>query len=90
MITFKVQFSLIIFSYIYGKAFYYLLYLCRHYINYPNIIYRIINTFTFFVTLSLIYFIGLEIVCDGILHIYSFFIIIGVGYLTHFVANKKK
>ncbi len=90
MIQINTQFSIIIFSLLYGLFFYYLLFLCRNYINYPNIFYRFINTFTFFTFLALVYFIGIEIVCDGILHIYSFIIIFGVCYVVNFIANKKK
>ena len=66
MIEFKFQLSIIIFSYIYGLLLYYLLYLCRDYINYPNYFFRVINTLTFFLTFSLIYLFGLELICDGI------------------------
>lgn len=90
MIEFNTQLSIIIFSIIYGLLFYYLIVLCRHYINHPKIIFRFINTFTFFTFVALIYFIGLEIVCNGILHIYSFLIIILVCYIVNFIANKKK
>lgn len=90
MIEFGTQLDIIIFSYIYGLLFYYLLYLCRNYVNYKTLFFRIINTISFFLLFSLIYFIGLEIVCDGILHIYSLFIVIFAGYTMHFVAKKKK
>lgn len=90
MIDINVQLSIIIFSYIYGLLFYWLLFLCRNYINYKNSIYRIINTTTFFLLFSLLYFIGIEIVCDGILHIYSLFIVILSGYMEHIIAKKIK
>ena len=90
MIEFNTQLDIIIFSYIYGLLFYYLLYLCRDYINHKTLFFRTINTISFFLFFSLVYFIGLEIVCDGILHIYSLFIVIFVGYTMHFIAKKKK
>ena len=90
MIEFKFQLSIIIFSYIYGLLLYYLLYLCRDYINYPNYFFRVINTLTFFLTFSLIYLFGLELICDGILHIYSLFIVVFTGYITHLIAKIKK
>ncbi len=90
MINLNVQISIIIFSYIYGLLFYYLLYLCRDYINYKNYIFKIINTITFFLTMTFVYFIGIEIVCDGILHIYSLIIVILAGLIEHFVAKIKK
>ena len=71
MIELNIQVDIIIYSIIYGLLFYYLLYLCRDYLNYNTYIFRLLNTFTFFMSLSLIYIIGLDIVCDGILHIYS-------------------
>jgi len=90
MIELNIQVDIIIYSIIYGLLFYYLLYLCRDYLNYNTYIFRLLNTFTFFMSLSLIYIIGLDIVCDGILHIYSIFIVILVGIVNHFVAKKKK
>lgn len=90
MIEFNTQLDIIIFSYIYGLLFYYLLYLCRDYINHKTLFFRIINTISFFLFFSLVYFIGLEIVCDGILHIYSLFIVIFAGYTMYFIAKKKK
>ncbi len=90
MINIKAQLSIIIFSYIYGSLFYYLLFLCRNYINYKNRIYKIINTISFFLLFSLLYFIGIEIVCDGILHIYSLFIVILTGYIEHIIAKNIK
>lgn len=90
MIPFNIQFSLIIYSIIYGLFFYYIIYLCRYYLDYPNTFYRIINTLTLFLFLAMTYFIGIEIVCDGILHIYSLLVITCVSSLCNFVANRKK
>ena len=90
MIDFNTQISIIVFSYIYGLLFYYLIYLCRKYINYELVFFRIINTITFFLSFSIIYFIGLELVCDGILHIYSLIIVIFTGFVSHLIAKKKK
>lgn len=90
MIDLNIQLSLIIYSFLYGLVFYYLLCLCRDYLNYNNCFFRIINTFTFFIALSIIYFIGLQIICDGILHIYSLFIVILPGLIEHFIAKKIK
>ena len=87
MININVQLSIIIFSYLFGLLFYYLLNICKDYINHKNYFFKIINTFTFFLSMSLIYFIGLEIVCNGILHIYSFLIIILSG-LIEFLLSK--
>lgn len=89
MINLSIQISIIIYSFLYGLVFYYLLYICRDYLSINNKFYRIINTLTFFMSLSLIYFIGLQIVCDGILHIYSLSIVILAGLIEHFIAKKK-
>ena len=89
MINLSTQINIILYSFLYGLLFYYLLYLCRHYLNYKKTFFRIINTFTFFTSLSLIFFIGLQIVCDGILHIYSLSIVILSGLIEHFIAKKK-
>lgn len=90
MINIKVQLSITLFSYIYGVLFYYLLFLCRNYINHKNYFFRILNTITFFLFFSTIYFIGLDIICDGILHIYSLIIVLFTGTIEHFIAKKKK
>lgn len=89
MINLNIQINIIVYSILFGLLFYYLLYLCRKYLNYNNCFLRVINTFTFFTSLSLIYFIGLQIICDGILHIYSLSIVILVGLIEHFIAKKK-
>ena len=89
MIDLNIQIGIIIYSFLYGLIFYYLLYICKDYLLINNTFYRIINTFTFFISLSLIYFIGLQIVCDGILHIYSLSIVILSGLIEHFIAKKK-
>ena len=90
MININFQLSIIVFSIIYGLLFYYLLFICRYYLCYKNIIFRFINTITFFLLLSNIYFIGLDIICDGILHVYSLIIIVFIGTIEHFIEKKKK
>jgi hypothetical protein len=85
MIDINTQFSIIVFSYLYGVLFFSLLFICKDYLNHNNYFYRIINTITFFLTLSLIYFIGCEIVCSGIVHIYSFFIISLSGIIEYYL-----
>ena len=88
MIDINIQYSLILFSLIYGLLFYYLLNICKDYLNIENIFFRIINTITFFLFMSIIYYIGIEIVCDGIFHLYSFIVIIIVGFVE-FKLSKK-
>ena len=90
MIDLKVQYSIILFSLLYGLFFYYLLYICKDYLNINNHFYRIINTLSFFLFMSIIYFIGIEIVCGGIFHIYSFIIIIVVGLIEHYMSKVYK
>lgn len=79
MINLNIQLSIILFSTIYGFLFYYLLIICKDYLNIDNYFFRIINTISFFLFFILIYYIGIEIVCDGIFHFYSILIIIFVG-----------
>lgn len=90
MININYQLSIILFSVIYGLLFYYLVCICKYYLCHKNIIFRFINTITFFLFFSNIYCIGLDIICDGILHIYSLIIIVFVGTIEHFIAKKKK
>lgn len=90
MIPENIQFSIIAFSFVYGLFFYYFLCLVHKYLISPKVIQRFISTITFLTFLALIYFIGLQVVSNGILHIYSLLVIIITGYLAHFIANKKK
>lgn len=88
MININIQYSIIMFSIIYGLLFYYLLIICRDYINIDNILFRIINTITFFLFFTIIYYIGVQIVCDGYFHLYSFFIIIITGIIEYYSSKK--
>lgn len=90
MIDINIQFSIILFSFLYGLLFYYLLNIFSDYINHNNYFYRIINTVTYFLFMSLVYFIGIEIVCDGILHIYSFIFISLAGIIEYALSKKYK
>ena len=90
MINIDIQYSIILFSLIYGLLFYYLINICKEYLNIDNVFFRIINTITFFLFMSIIYYIGIEIVCDGIFHLYSFIIIIIIGIIEFCLSKKYK
>lgn len=90
MIDLNIQLSIILFSIIYGIYFYLLLYLCRNYINYNNTFFRIINTISFILFMTIVYFIGIQIICSGILHLYSLLIITLVCLLCNTIAKKLK
>ena len=90
MIPEKIQFNIIFFSFLYGLFFYYSLSLAHSYLINSKVVKRFINTITFFAFVTLVYFIGLQVVSNGILHIYSLFVIIITGYLARLIANKKK
>lgn len=90
MIGLNIQFKIIIFSYMYGLFFYYSLFLLKKYLNISNCFFRYLNTITFFLFTSLGYCLGLEIICDGILHIYSLFIVIITGYACRLIAKTYK
>lgn len=55
-----------------------------------NVFFRIINTFSFILLLALLYFLGLERISDGILHIYSLFLIMVGFVVANMIARIRK
>ena len=84
----KIQILSLLFSFGYGNIFFWLLELNYKLLYEGKIIYRIITSFLFVITISLMYFIGLLKINNGILHIY-FFACLLTGYMSSFVIYKK-
>ncbi len=82
MIELAYQFKIIIYSILYSLVFTYSFILCKNYLCVNNYVFKTINTITFYLFFSIMYFIGLEIVCNGILHFYSILTIFFVGYIA--------
>ena len=94
MISLSIQIKLIIFSFIYGFLFSYVLdgfnKVARKYRN----IFYIPLSFLFTLIVSIIYFIGIQKIGNAIFHIYSILFII-VGFISYdilikIIENKSK
>lgn len=89
MIDLLVQFKLIFFSLIFGFFFSIFIEILNKKINkYKSIIKFIISLITIFI-MSLIYFYGIQLISDAILHIYSIISVI-IGFIAYdLIANKS-
>lgn len=84
----KVQILSILFSFLYGNVIFWLLELNYKLLYESKIFYRIIVSFFFIIVISLMYFIGMVKINNGILHIY-FYLALLTGYLLSFVIYRK-
>ena len=84
----NIQIYSLLFSFLYGIIFYILLEINYNILFEGKIIYRIIISFLFVIVLSLVYFLILLKINNGILHLY-FFLLMFTGYLLSFVIYKK-
>lgn len=90
MIPLTIQIHLIIYSFLFGIFFFAMYLLWNRFIYCHNIYFRILNTFSFIMLHTLLYFLGIEKISDGILHIYSL-MIVAIGFLVgEFIARKMK
>ena len=90
MIPLNIQLKIIVFSFAYGIFLFLFFKLVRKAIYCNSVMFRCINTFTFTVGLSLLYFFFLELLVDGIFHLYSLLVISMSFYLCMIIANKIK
>ena len=84
----KIQIFSLLYSFIYGMIFYILLEVNQNFLYEGKIVYRIIISFLFVIFISLLYFLILIKINNGILHLY-FFLTMFTGYLLSFVIYKK-
>ena len=84
----NIQIYSLLFSFLYGIIFYILLEINYRFLFEGKIIYRIIISFLFVMVLSLVYFLILLKINNGVLHLY-FFLSMFTGYLVSFVIYKK-
>ena len=84
----NIQIYSLLFSFLYGIIFYILLEINYNFLFEGKIIYRIIISFLFVIVLSLVYFLILLKINNGIIHIY-FLIVMFTGYMLSFVIYKK-
>ncbi len=83
-----IQIFSLLFSFLYGIVFYILLEVNYRFLFIGKIIYRIIISFLFVMFISLLYFLILLRINNGILHLY-FFLAMFTGYLLSFVIYHK-
>ena len=84
----KIQIFSLLYSFIYGIIFYIFLEVNQKFLYEGKIVYRIIISFLFVIFISLLYFLILIKINNGILHLY-FFLTMFTGYLLSFVIYKK-
>lgn len=84
----SVQIFSLIYSFFYGVVFYVLLEINYRFLYLGKIVYRIILSFLFVIFVSLLYFILLVRINNGILH-YYFLLCFFTGYLFSFVIYRK-
>lgn len=84
----RIQILSLLFSFIYGNFIFWMLELNYKLLYEGRVFYRIIISLLFVVFISLLYFVCLLKINNGILHIY-FFLIILTGYMLSFVIYKK-
>lgn len=89
MIPLSIQIKIILFSFFFGIFFFLTYQLVKKAIYCQNVFFRIMNTFSFILLHTLLYFLGLEYISDGILHIYSLFLIM-VGFVVSSVIARNK
>ena len=78
----------ILYSFVFGIVFFIFLEINFKLLYFGKILYRIIISFLFVTFFSLLYFLGLLKLNNGIIHIY-FYISLFTGYLLSFVIYKK-
>lgn len=90
MIPLSIQIKIIIYSFFFGVFFFLMYHLVKKALYCQNSFFRIINTFSFILLLTLSYFAGLEYISDGILHIYSLFLIVAGFVVASMIARNQK
>ena len=89
----NIQIQSLLFSFLYGCVFYFLLDIFNKFNNNKKIILKIVLSLLFVFLMSLLYFLGLIYINNGYLHIY-FLLSIVVGYLFVYFSllftHKKK
>ena len=84
----KIQIISLLFSFLFGIIIYFILELFGKFIYNKRIYLKIISSFLFSLIISILYFIMLLYINNGILHIY-FFIMLIIGYtISNFVYVK--
>ena len=83
-----IQILTLLFSFFYGIFFSWMVSLNYQFIYGDKKVLQVIFTFVFMIVMVMIYFLGLKMVNDVILHIYEFIMIIFGFFVEHFVRKK--
>ncbi len=84
----EIQIKLLLFSIIFGAYLSFMIDINHKYLYYPKTVFKIIFTFIFVFTNTLLYFLILKKINEGIIHIYSIFCII-LGFFIEHIIRKK-
>ena len=84
----ETQIITLLYSFLYGVIVYLLLEFNCKLLYDGKLLYRIVISFLFIMLISILYFLGLIKINDGVLHIY-FFISLFTGYVSSFVIYNK-
>ena len=84
----KIQILSLMYSFFYGILFYILLEINQKFLYEGKIIYRVALSFLFIILMSLLYFLGLVKINNGVLHLY-FYLSLFTGYMLSFVIYRK-
>ena len=84
----KVQIYSLLYSFFFGIVFFVLLEINCKLLYEGKLIYRVIISFLIIMVLSFLYFLGLVMINNGIIHIY-FYLSLFTGYMLSFVIYNK-
>ena len=84
----KIQIYSLLYSFLFGIVFFFLLEINHKFLYEGKIVYRVIVSFLFVMFISLLYFVILLKINNGILHVY-FFLALLTGYLSSFVIYNN-
>lgn len=84
----KIQIYSVLYSFLFGIYFSYILKLFKKYIYNNNIIIKIVSNLVIVIINSFIYFIGINKINNGILHPYTFITLI-LGFYFIDIIHKK-
>jgi len=84
----KIQIISFLFSFLYGVFFSFLFNLHYQFLFYRNKIIQVIITLLFLLDMALLYFLVLQMINNGIVHVYFYFLLF-LGFYTTFSFFKK-
>jgi hypothetical protein len=83
----EIQIKMLLFSFLYGILFSFLVSLCAKLLYNKKIIIRLLFTFFFVIINTLIYFVGMKKINDAIIHPYAILMLI-IGYIVEIFLKQ--